>query len=140
MLHKEIFGLALLGFLLWVVFTTDPNTRITRICSPVAWTGNASTSVAALVSPNSQGSVNGWFNKLDYGCRYSVWRMFYQSEYAAWEAANANAKLDAEQVGATGEPDSKSVVANPKKPPAAPASPRATPLTSPKPEVSGEGL
>lgn len=86
MLHKEIFGLTILGFLLWVIFSADPSARITRVCKPVAWLGNGATSVSALVAPNSQQSVDAWFSKLDYGCRYSVWRLFYQEEYAAWEA------------------------------------------------------
>lgn len=88
MLHKEIFGLTILGFLLWIVFSSDPSERITRTCKPVAWVGNAATSVAALTSPTYQRSVDGWFKGLDYGCRYSVWRMFYQEEYSAWEQDN----------------------------------------------------
>lgn len=118
MLHKEIFGLTLLAFLLWIVFAADPSERITRVCRPMAWIGNGATSVAALTSPTYQKSVDGWFKGLDYGCRYSVWRLFYQEDYAAWEAKRDGTGFDVEKSGQGDKPEGAPQESKPAKPPA----------------------
>lgn len=87
MLHKEFWGLVFLSFVVWVVVLAGtPTKRIERVCRPIGWGGNVVTSLAALVLPSQQKNVQGWFDKLEYGCRYTTWRLFYQDEYNAWLA------------------------------------------------------
>lgn len=88
MLHKELWGLTLLGFIFWIIMASSPTERIERVCKPVAWTGNVTTSLAALVTPQFQTASQDWFNKLNYGCEYTVWRLFYQQAYNAQQQRN----------------------------------------------------
>lgn len=81
MLHKEFWGLVFLGFVFWIISATTPQTRIENACRPVGWTGNVVTSMSALVLPAQQTKVQGWFDKLEYGCQYMTWRLFYQEAY-----------------------------------------------------------
>lgn len=84
MLHKEFWGLLFLGFVFWIVIATSPTNRIERVCTPIGWGGNVVTSLSALVLPKQQGTIQGWFDKLEYGCRYMTWRLFYQDDYNEW--------------------------------------------------------
>lgn len=84
MLHKEFWGLLFLAFVAWILIATTPTRRIENACAPVGWGGNVITSLSALVLPKQQGTIQGWFDKLEYGCRYTTWRLFYQDEYNAW--------------------------------------------------------
>jgi hypothetical protein len=89
MLHKEFFGLIFLGFVFWIIAATSPTQRIENACRPVGWSGNVITSMSALVLPNQQTVVQGWFDKIEYGCRYTTWRLFYQEDYNKWKAIEA---------------------------------------------------
>lgn len=44
--------------------------------------------MSALVLPAQQETVQGWFKKLEYGCQYTTWRLFYQDAYNKWKAEN----------------------------------------------------
>lgn len=87
MLHKEFFGLLFLAFVGWIFVAGTPTDRIDHFCRPISWTGNVVVSMSALVLPKSQTTVQGYFDKVDYGCQYMTWRLFYQSDYNAWRAA-----------------------------------------------------
>lgn len=87
MLHKEFWGLVFLGFVFWIIAASTPAQRIENACRPVGWTGNIVVSLSALVLPNQQKTVEGWFDKVEYGCRYTVWRLFYQDSYNQWKAS-----------------------------------------------------
>lgn len=91
MLVKELSGLLLLGFIVWIFLSPNPDTRIERACSPVQWSGNVATSLAALTTPAFELSVQGGMDKLDYGCQFTIWRLFYQKEYNRYLLAHANA-------------------------------------------------
>lgn len=84
MIHKEFFGLLFLGFVAWIFMAGTPKDRIENACAPVAWVGNGTTSLASLVLPNEQVKVQGWFDSVEYGCRYVTWRLFYQKAYNQW--------------------------------------------------------
>lgn len=84
MLVKELSGLLVLAFIVWTFLAPNPDTRIERVCSPVQWGGNVATSLAALTTPAFELSVQQGMNKLDYGCQYAVWRLFYQKQYNAY--------------------------------------------------------
>jgi hypothetical protein len=81
MLHKEFWGLVFLAFVVWIFFAADGQARIARTCRPLLWTGNIATSLTAFAVPSGTDSVQKWSNKLDYGCRYTVWRLIYQDDY-----------------------------------------------------------
>lgn len=81
MLHKEFWGLLFLGFVAWIFISASPTERLERVCKPVGWSGNVVVSVSALVLPAQQKTVQGWFDKIEYGCRYTAWRLLYQSEW-----------------------------------------------------------
>lgn len=81
MLHKEFWGLLFLLFVGWIFIASNAEERIEKACRPVGWTGNVVVSVVALTVPSQQVSVQGWFNKFEYGCQYLTWRVFYQNDY-----------------------------------------------------------
>ena len=89
MLHKEFWGLIFLGFVFWIIAAASPQQRIENACRPVGWSGNVVTSLSALVLPAQQKTVESGFDKIEYGCRYTVWRLFYQEAYNQWKSSNA---------------------------------------------------
>lgn len=86
MLHKEFWGLLFLAFVVWIFVATTPQKRIEHGCRPIYWVGSVLTSGTALAVPSQQQTVQSWFNKLEYGCRYTTWRLFYQDDYNRWLA------------------------------------------------------
>lgn len=98
MLHKEILGLSLLAFIVWIVMATSPTNRMEHACSPVGWVGNVSVSLIALAVPAYQYDVQKWFNKGEYGCQYMLWRLFYQKEYNAYLASQSKSKEESTTV------------------------------------------
>lgn len=79
---SSIFGALFIMWLVWIFMASGNEHRIERVCQPVVWTGNVFTSLAALTaSDKNQQQVNNVFVKFDYGCRYTVWRLFFESEW-----------------------------------------------------------
>ncbi len=52
MLHKEIWGLTLLAFIVWIFLSVDGAARISRVCRPLGWGGASRCPLTALVLPN----------------------------------------------------------------------------------------
>lgn len=96
-LHKEFWGLLFIFFVVLIFITGDAHQRIERACKPIDWVGSVVVSLSALVLPQHQVRVKGWFDGLDYGCQYTVWRVFYQDDYNAWVAQQA--KISSAPVG-----------------------------------------
>jgi len=88
MLHKEFWGLLFLAFVGWIFISANPTERLDRLCRPVGWSGNIIVSLSAMAVPEQQGTVQSWFDKLEYGCQYTAWRLLYQSD---WNKANPTA-------------------------------------------------
>jgi len=84
MLHKEFWGLLFLAFVVWIFTASSPSIRIENACRPIGWSGNVIVSLSALAMPAHQTKVQGWFNSIEYGCQYTVWRLFYQEAYNKW--------------------------------------------------------
>lgn len=80
-MHKDIWGYALLAFLAWVVITANAMTRIERACAPVGWGSNVLTSLTSLALPSQQKTLQEWGERLEYGCRFTIWRLAYQRDY-----------------------------------------------------------
>lgn len=86
-MHKDIWGYALLAFIGWVIITANAMTRIERACAPVGWGANVLTSVTALALPSQQKPLQELGDRLEYGCRFTIWRLLYQKEYNDYLAA-----------------------------------------------------
>jgi hypothetical protein len=125
MLHKEFFGLVFLAFVAWIFLAAAPAKRIERGCAPIAWVGNATTSLSSLVVPSQQAKVQGWFNKLGYGCQYVTWRLIYQDSYNEWLASQG--------LSPEGKPGADGAAVPAQKPAsaAAPSAPSPTPSAFP---------
>jgi len=77
----SIIGILMVLWIGWIVLATSQEERIGRFCQPVIWTGNVATSLTALTVSKYQGNVEEAFDSFDYGCRYSVWRLFYEEQW-----------------------------------------------------------
>lgn len=122
MLHKEFWGLLFLAFVGWIFLSSNPNERIEHFCRPVGWMGNVSTSATAMVVPAQQITVQNWFDKFEYGCRYMTWRLIYQADYnkamgiAPGQAVPSDAQLNgAPAASAAAASASASASATPEK-------------------------
>lgn len=88
----SIFTGLLVLFIAWVILGDGPEQRIERSCKPAVWLGNLSVSIVQLIDPKYQDKTQAAFDSFDYGCRFSVWRLFYEKEYlkSLEEAENNN--------------------------------------------------
>lgn len=93
MLHKEFWGLLFLAFVVWVFTASTPSSRIENACRPIGWGGNVVVSLSALALPDQQTTVQGWFKKIEYGCQYTVWRLFFEDTYNQWKAKTLGAPV-----------------------------------------------
>lgn len=93
MLHKEFFGFMFLAFVAWIFLAASPTSRIENACRPLGWVGNGTVSLSSLVVPSQQTKVQGWFDKVEYGCRFITWRLFYQDAYNNWLATQGRAPV-----------------------------------------------
>lgn len=109
MIHKEFWGILFLVFVGWIFLPGQPNDRIAHACRPIGWTGNVVVSVSSLVLPNNQQVVQRWFDKFEYGCQYTTWRLIYQDDYnkeqAALKEAAAGGKPKAEKPAKVEKPE-----------------------------------
>lgn len=71
----------LVVFLVWIVIATNSTTRIERACQPFLWTGKFMESVFLLTYERGAETVVRKANQFDYGCRYTLWRLFFEEEY-----------------------------------------------------------
>lgn len=79
---KELLvGVPVLFFIIWVFAAAVPQDRIARGCEPINWLGNVATSTTALSTESHATTTARWSDKLNYSCKYMVWRLFYQDEY-----------------------------------------------------------
>lgn len=83
-----IFSLLFIVFALWVVIAPTGENRIIRTCEPVNWVGSLSVSIGQLIFPEHQNSVQDFFDKGNYSCRFVVWRLIYEDRYLEEGAVN----------------------------------------------------
>lgn len=77
----QLFGVLMVIFIGWIFITGDSAERMERACKPVEWTGNMAVSLVALTYPSGQRRTQMAFENMDYGCQYSLWRLFYETDY-----------------------------------------------------------
>jgi hypothetical protein len=76
-------ALCVLGFLVWIIMSGDPNERIRRACVPTIWMGKVAVAIADLAGGSKVGQTAAAFDEFNYSCRYLVWRTFYYDSYMA---------------------------------------------------------
>ncbi|AOV18780.1 hypothetical protein BJI67_16200 (plasmid) [Acidihalobacter aeolianus] len=78
----SISSLAVAGFIIYIIIGSTPTERITRACMPVPWTANLSVSILELIKADSDvAPTTSWFQSANYGCEFTLWRLFYQNDY-----------------------------------------------------------
>lgn len=84
-----LFGLAVVVYIGWIVMAMSPMQRISRGCMPISWAGNLTVSLVAFLNPQWEAGTDHFFDRTDYVCRYSVWRLIYGQE---WKKAHPGVK------------------------------------------------
>jgi len=80
-IKELLIGIPVLFFIFWVFTAPMPEERIVRACEPINWVGNLATSTTALSKEDHTLTAARWSDKLNYSCRYIIWRLLYQDEY-----------------------------------------------------------
>jgi hypothetical protein len=107
-------SLFLMAWVVWVAFTSSPAERLERSCAPTIWVGKLSTSVAMLAD-DSGGSVapmRDWFERTNYGCKFTLWRVFYEEDWKRSQALE-QAEKEATKARAQNIPDQRPGPATP---------------------------
>jgi hypothetical protein len=101
-------SIALMAWVVWVAFTSSPMERLERTCAPATWMGKAGTSIAMLAddSERSVGPVRDAFVRMNYGCKFTLWRVFYEDDWKRAQAAES-AEREALDARARQRPDHK---------------------------------
>lgn len=76
-----IFFVAVMVWMGAIFVSADPQTRMDRFCIPVEFARRAATGGMGLVDDGWGASTNKFFDNMHYGCRYVMWRMFYEEEW-----------------------------------------------------------
>lgn len=76
-----VFFILVMAWLGAIFVTSDPQKRIERTCSPVEYVDKAASSGMQLVDAAWGSSTHNFFVNAHYGCRFVVWRMFYEEEW-----------------------------------------------------------
>lgn len=90
--HEWLWGSALLVFIVWVLIAPSSEMRIVRVCRPIHWADSGIVSLTALTAPKYESEAQNMGNRVEYGCEYSVWRLFFQEKYDAWIEARRKAE------------------------------------------------
>ncbi len=78
-----------------IFITTDPQVRMDRSCVPVSIVDKAATSGMMLLNDGWATGTHKLFEEAHYGCRFIIWRMFYEED---WQKAR-QAQQAAQQAG-----------------------------------------
>lgn len=108
----NIFGAIVSLFIgVWFIgifIVTSPQDRMEKACAPVGWMGSVATSMSMLfnVDEKTLQGTKGFFVSGEYGCKFTVWRLFYEEDWKAEQAAEAKRKAE-EEAAAARRPDAK---------------------------------
>ena len=78
---SSLLGISIIIFTCWIFLAPNKDYRIARACQPVDWFGNISESMVALIYPSIWDQTERTFDSIEYACRYTVWRLFWQKDY-----------------------------------------------------------
>ncbi len=104
-----IVGFAMMAWIGWIAVVTSAKERMERTCAPVVWTGKVGVSIAMLADTSEKAakSTADWFDGANYGCQYTLWRLFYEDDWkkeGARQAAEQEAINEAARKRATPKP------------------------------------
>lgn len=111
-IFTNIFGAIVSLFIgVWFIgifIVTSPADRMEKACAPVTWMGSIATSMSMLfnVDDKTIAKTRSMFQSGTYGCMFTVWRLFYEDEWKAEQAAAAKRKAE-EEAEAARQPDAK---------------------------------
>jgi len=71
-----------------ILITTDPQERIDRACTPVLLADRAMSSSMQLINESWGVSTHNAFEDVHFGCRFVVWRVFYEQDWNKAQAAS----------------------------------------------------
>jgi len=80
-----LFFIAVFTWIVRIFLVTDGSERIERSCTPVEILGQVTISATALVADQYTGNMQATMNQWVYGCRYVVWRSFYEEDYLRYQ-------------------------------------------------------
>ena len=89
-----VFFIAVMVWIGAILISSDPQTRMDRFCIPVEYSDRASTSGMQLVDAGWGESTHKFFQNMHYGCRFVVWRMFYEEEWERAKGAKPAARIE----------------------------------------------
>lgn len=117
-IFTNIFGFLVSVLVAWWVIAifvvTSPQARMERTCAPVEWTGKVATSMSMLFNVK-EGALIATANAFDnatYGCKFTVWRLFYEEDFKKSQAEQQKAQEEAEAAAR----QQKDVKPGPRKP------------------------
>ena len=84
-----LFGGLVVVWIVWCFTTPNVDLRLMRACRPVDWTGNVVVSLTAFAGPTWEADVQHTFDRMDYMCRYVIWRLVYGQD---WERTHHGQK------------------------------------------------
>lgn len=111
-IFTNIFGAIVSLFIgVWFIgifIVTSPADRMEKACAPVTWLGSIATSMSMLFNVDDKTifKTREMFRSGAYGCKFTVWRLFYEDEWKAEQAAIAKRKAE-EEAEAVRQPDAK---------------------------------
>jgi hypothetical protein len=86
------FFVACMAWFISIFASTDPQVRMERTCLPVEYSGRIGTSSMMLIKADWAGPTNEFFEGINYGCKFVIWRMFYEE---SWNSAKPVDKASA---------------------------------------------
>jgi len=76
-----IFFILVMAWIGAIFVSSDPQVRMDRTCVPVEYMDKAGTGGMQLVDPVWGQATHKFFENMQYGCRFVVWRVFYEDEW-----------------------------------------------------------
>lgn len=76
-----IFFIMVMAWIGAIFISSDPQVRMDRTCVPVEYMDKAGTGGMQLVDPTWGQATHKFFENMQYGCRFVVWRMFYEEDW-----------------------------------------------------------
>ena len=78
------FFVACVAWFVAIFASTDPKVRMDRTCLPVEYSGRVGTSSMMLIKADWAAPTHEFFEGVNYGCKFVLWRMFYEE---SWNSA-----------------------------------------------------
>lgn len=81
------FFVACVAWFVAIFASTDPKVRMDRTCLPVEYSGRVGTSSMMLIKADWAAPTHEFFEGVNYGCKFVLWRMFYEESWNSVQPA-----------------------------------------------------